>query len=458
MITQAIARYIERHHLLRKEGIHLVALSGGADSVALLLVLRELGYRLHAIHCNFHLRGKEADRDERFCIDLCQKLDIPLHLAHFDTLTYAQAHRVSIEMAARELRYRHFARLRKDIGALDICVAHHKDDQAETMLMNLVRGTGTRGLTGMAPRNGDIVRPMLAVNRREIEEYLREKGQDYVTDSSNLVDDVTRNKIRLKVMPLLRDINPAAIEHMARTAEYVADERDFAEEEAMKSLRQIGAEKGRIDLRLLLQKKGHNYLIFLYLSRYGFNSAQISEILSSIDSQGRSWSSGSHECTIDRGYLLVAPKRAATKPFRIPEPGRYHLTACWNFHVTDRTPDFKPSKDKRHATMDADKVRFPLTLRSTRPGDRFTPYGMRGNKLVSDYLTDRKRDIFQKRDQMVVTDADGHIIWLVGERVAQQCAVTDTTTRVLHVEWTNLMPPEQDGREKESARDENLMA
>lgn len=201
MITQSVAQYIGKHHLLDKQGIHLVALSGGADSVALLLVLRDLGYDLHATHCNFHLRGNESDRDEQFCVQICEKLGVPLHRAHFDTHVYAEAHHVSIEMAARELRYQYFRQLKDDIKAKDICVAHHRDDQAETVLMNLMRGAGVQGLTGMAPLNDDIARPLLCVSRQEIEAYLEEKGQDYVTDSTNLVADVNRNKIRLQVIP-----------------------------------------------------------------------------------------------------------------------------------------------------------------------------------------------------------------------------------------------------------------
>lgn len=156
--------YIKKHNLLNSNDLYLVALSGGADSVALLLLLDEMGCQLHAVHCNFHLRGEESDRDERFCEQLCQQKNIPFHRIHFDTMTYAETHQVSVEMAARELRYRYFEQLRKDIGAAGVCVAHHRDDTVETVILNLVRGTGLRGLTGIQPKNGNILRPLLGVS------------------------------------------------------------------------------------------------------------------------------------------------------------------------------------------------------------------------------------------------------------------------------------------------------
>ena len=173
--------YSQRHKLFHAKGLYLVALSGGADSVALLRVMKAMGITVHAMHCNFHLRGTESDRDEQFCKDLCERLGIELHLIHFDTKTYSTLHHVSIEMAARDLRYAYFNRLAKDLSACGICVAHHRDDCAETVLLNLLRGTGVHGLRGIMPRNGNILRPLLCVGRKDIEQYLTAISQDYVT-------------------------------------------------------------------------------------------------------------------------------------------------------------------------------------------------------------------------------------------------------------------------------------
>ena len=195
--------FIEEHGLLEHGDKVLVAISGGADSVALLVALRKLGYTCEAIHCNFHLRGEESNRDEQFTKELCDRLGVTLHTVHFDTKAYAHERGISIEMAAREQRYAAFEEHRTATGAKAIAVAHHRDDSAETMLLNLIRGTGIKGLRGIRPRNGYIVRPLLCVGRNDILDYLKWREEEYVTDSSNLTCDYTRNRIRLEVIPLM---------------------------------------------------------------------------------------------------------------------------------------------------------------------------------------------------------------------------------------------------------------
>jgi len=218
-----VKKFVDDNNLLDKSSLHIIALSGGADSTALLLALHQMGYKLEAAHCNFRLRGEESNRDEAFCSNLCSKLSIPLHRIHFDTREYANLHKISIEMAARNLRYHYFEQLRQDLNANDILVAHHKEDNVETVLINLVRGTGLHGLCGIQPRNGHIKRPLLGIHREEIEEFLKTKGQSYVTDSTNLIDDVTRNKIRLNILPLLKDINPSVIDNIDSTSNHITE-------------------------------------------------------------------------------------------------------------------------------------------------------------------------------------------------------------------------------------------
>ena len=191
-LLHRVRAFIWQQRLLSPDGRYLVAVSGGADSVCLLLMLLQRGYEVEAVHCNFKLRGDESQRDEVFVKDLCQRLDVKLHLTHFDTREYAAMRRISIEMAARQLRYAYFEQLRRDIDAADICVAHHQDDAVETFLMNLIRGTGIHGLTGIKPRNGHIVRPLLCLSRQDILLWLDEQHQTFVTDSSNMVADIVR--------------------------------------------------------------------------------------------------------------------------------------------------------------------------------------------------------------------------------------------------------------------------
>lgn len=238
-----VRHFAHHHQLFTPRGKYIIALSGGADSVSLLLVLKhlesELGISLEAAHCNFHLRGDESLRDEQFCQQLCRRLHVPLHLVHFDTHAYADLHHVSIEMAARDLRYAYFEQLRRDIHAADICVAHHRDDSVETLLLNLVRGTGLRGLRGIQPRNAHIIRPLLSHSRQQIEQYLDAIGESYVTDSTNLHNDVKRNKIRLNIIPLLRELNPSASQSIFETSLRVTEALKVFDEAIQRSIADV---------------------------------------------------------------------------------------------------------------------------------------------------------------------------------------------------------------------------
>lgn len=422
--------YIKKHKLLSLSDLYIVALSGGADSVALLLLLDEMGYKVHALHCNFHLRGEESDRDERFCEDLCLKKNIPFHRIHFDTLMYAETHKMSVEMAARELRYRYFEQLRKDIGAEGICVAHHQDDTVETVLLNLVRGTGLRGLTGIQPRNGAILRPLLCVTRAEIEAYLATKQQDYVTDSTNLETDFVRNKIRLQVVPLLRQLNPAVSENIVRTAEHLT--------EAQKVLDAVvDTYKGsnQLDLCALQQVGSAEYIVFEWLKQYGFNGSQVQQVISAETGSIFSSPTG-YEVLKDRGRLLVEPTIMAFTPIRIPEEGTYVLPDDRRLNVRRSNPFV--SKDSHEATLDARQVRFPLTVRRVEEGDWMIPYGMTGRKLLSDLMTDLKMSLFDRRRQLVVVDAQGAVVWAIGLRTDHRCRVTDATQEVIAIKINNV--------------------
>ena len=422
--------YIKKHKLLSLSELYIVALSGGADSVALLLLLDEMGYKVHALHCNFHLRGEESDRDERFCEDLCLKKNIPFHRIHFDTLMYAETHKMSVEMAARELRYRYFEQLRKDIGAEGICVAHHQDDTVETVLLNLVRGTGLRGLTGIQPRNGAILRPLLCVTRTEIEAYLATKQQDYVTDSTNLETDFVRNKIRLQVVPLLRQLNPAVSENIVRTAEHLT--------EAQKVLDTVvDTYKGsnQLDLCALHQVGSAEYIVFEWLKQYGFNGSQVQQVISAETGSIFSSPTG-YEVLKDRDRLLVEPTIMAFTPIRIPEEGTYVLPDDRRLNVRRSNPFV--SKDSHEATLDARQVRFPLTVRRVEEGDWMIPYGMTGRKLLSDLMTDLKMSLFDRRRQLVVVDAQGAVVWAIGLRTDHRCRVTDATQEVIAIKINNV--------------------
>lgn len=425
--SDRISDFIAKHQLLSYDGLHVVALSGGADSVALLRVLLDLGYRVEAAHCNFRLRGKESDRDEQFVKNLCQNLGVSLHLIHFETVEYANIHQVSIEMAARELRYGYFRQLREDIGAETVCVAHHRDDAVETLLMNLLRGAGIHGLTGIRPCNEYIVRPLLGVSRQEILEYLDSIGQDYVTDSSNLQPDVLRNKLRLQLIPLLEQLSPGASDNIARSAYYLS-EAEKVYNSALSPLR------ATLPISALKASPSPLCLLHESLSPYGFNRSQIDQILNGLDGgSGREFSSATHTLVIDRDQLIVELISPPMKPLVIPEPGTYRIDETAKIRIEEVGVEAGISRHPTMATLDAATVRFPLTLRTVEPGDIFQPFGMEGKKLVSDYLTDIKLNLLAKRRQRVLVDSTGTILWLVGLRTDHRFRVTSATRRILSV-------------------------
>ena len=461
---QTVKRYADKHSLFLADGTYLVALSGGADSVALLHTLCALGIKTEAAHCNFHLRGEESERDEQFCKELCQQLNIPLHIAHFDTTSYAQLHHVSIEMAARTLRYSYFNNLCNDLSANGICVAHHQDDSAETLLLNLLRGTGIHGLRGIMPRNGNILRPLLCVGREDIEHYLQTLHQTFVTDSTNLIDDVKRNKIRLNVIPLLQTINPSARKAIAQTAQYVAEACTFFDAAMEQAIQAITSSDGQtiqrgetsrshfmIDICALLKQPSPEYVLFMTLKDNGFTPTQVQEIYSAISKptikeketttlqSGRLWDSGTHELLIDRGQLLIEPKTTSSFKTKIfPEEGTYVIDEYGTrLRISKKKNDehFVLNKKANYACLDAQKVSWPLQLRIAQNADRFVPFGMRHSKLVSDFLTDKKKSIFEKRRQLVLTmaSASDTILWVVNERIDDRFSLSADTTDVLEI-------------------------
>lgn len=433
-----------QHKLLQKDGKHLVALSGGADSVALLRVLIYLYDDVEACHCNFHLRGEESDRDEAFCNELCQHLNIPLHRIHFDTKEYASLHKMSIEMAARELRYQYFEQLRKDINANEICVAHHRDDQVETVLINLIRGTGIKGLTGISPRRGNIIRPLLCVSKEDILEFLSSISQSYITDSSNLIDDVVRNKLRLNILPMLKEINPAIYENIASTSNYLAEANKLLNQYTTQLLAPLSETKPiqKIDKAWLLKQASPEYLLHTIISPLGFSGKKINSILANIEHVGKTWESETHIILVDRDKLFIQAKKSISefKPFKIPEVGNYCIQRAKKIKVSQYSysPQIVPSKERGRITLDASLVHFPLTLRRYANGERFQPFGMKNTKLVSDYLTDRKKTLFEKQQQLVLTDANDNILWLVNERISDNVKINKATTEVLEIAITSL--------------------
>jgi len=418
-----IQHFIEENNLFAIKDKVLVALSGGADSVALLRVIISLGYTCECAHCNFHLRGEESNRDEEFVRSLCKELHIPLHIKHFETDSYAKEKHISIEMAARELRYAWFEELRKGIGASVIAVAHHRDDSVETFLLNLIRGTGINGLKGIQAKNGFIARPLLEISREDILNYLDYLKQDYVTDSTNLQDEYMRNKIRLNLLPIMKDMNPSIMESIQDTAQKLADVANIYNKNRKEILRisiQQNNKEYILPIQTILNDLAPLTLLHEWLGKYKFNSSQIKDIYQCLkqEQSGKRFISNGWELLRDRELLILRQKEETENAPKI------------SIETVETDNGFALKKDKHIACLDADKVVLPLEVRKWKKGDKFIPYGMKGQKKVSDYLTDKKFSLFQKEKQYVAC-SEGKIIWLVGERSDDRFKITEKTKRAL---------------------------
>lgn len=440
-----VQEFIHKQDLLADNAKVLVTLSGGADSVALLRVLLHLGYTCHAVHCNFHLRGEESNRDEQFVTALCHTLDVECEVVHFDTLAYATEHKISVEMAARELRYEAFERLRQAYGYDAIAVAHHQDDAVETLLLNLIRGAGINGLTGMKVKNGPIVRPLLCLTRDEVIGYLDHLGQTYVTDSTNLTDMYARNKVRLQLLPLMEQINPAAKSNIMQAALHLSDAATLYNKVIAEENARIVTECDdgiNIGIAPLLATDAPGAHLFEILHPYGFNSPQVADISRSLSSEaGRVFYAGDYTLLRDRTHLQV---RSKTHPvadeeasYMLPENGILELPNGTRLSVYRMEPDATWQVPRRSDVLclDASHINEALTLRHPRQGDRFAPFGMRGSKLLSDFYTDLKLPHTEKAKQWVLCHGED-IVWAVGLRSSERYRLKETPERVICVELT----------------------
>lgn len=413
-MRHVVESYIKRHNLLRDGQPVLVALSGGADSVCLLRILQQR-FRPTALHCNFHLRGEESDRDEAFVRALCEKLGVTLHVRHFQTREYALQHQVSIEMAARNLRYDWFHQMCQQ-HAMPIAVGHHRGDQAETLLLNLLRGTGLRGLAGMPPRNGDLIRPLLCVSRWQILDFLTSIGQDYVTDSTNLLRDATRNAVRLDLLPMLEKFNPQVEETLARTCDYARDTLYIYKQRIDELFVQHGVTDECFRLHALREVPELPVMLHEWLHGKGFNRAQESEILCAGADRSKKWLSPTHVLHLSTAGLQLVSRQKCEPTFEL-------------IQETAQTVE----RDNPHAAFfDADELCEPLTLRRVREADRMVPFGMSQSKLVSHIMRDKHLTPAQREQQMAVCHG-GEILWLVNLKASNLHRVTQQTQRILRL-------------------------
>lgn len=435
-MQQKVENYIQKHKLLTLHEPLIIGVSGGADSMALLHILMSLGYNCIVAHCNFHLRTTESDTDELFVRNYALSHKLEFHSIDFDTIRYSEDNKISIEMAARDLRYNWFNELMQKHKAQAIAVAHHADDNIETMLMNLVRGTGFRGLTGIQPRNENVIRPLLCLSRMEIEYYLTQYNLEHIEDSSNASSVYKRNKFRNEVLPLLTEINPSIRQTLYDSLERFKGSYSIYQQAIANIEKEIVHKKENtisIDIEKLKKQIDISTILYELLQSYGFSAATIKLIENQLNAEpGRLFYSDSHRLLKDRNQLIITAKELNFKEVyfisefdtEISQPIHLNISTC------KVTADFSVSKLKNRVHIDASMLEFPLILRRWQEGDVFIPYGMNQRKKVSDFFIDNKLSLFEKENTWILVSGND-IVWIVGQRVDNRYAVTSQTINVL---------------------------
>lgn len=419
--------YIETRSLVSQQDVVVLGVSGGRDSMVMLDLCVKAGLRIAVAHCNFSLRGAESDADQAFVEKRAAEYGVPLHVVRFDTQEEASRCGESIQMAARRLRYDWFEELCLEYGYSKIAIAHHADDSIETVFINMVRGTGLRGMTGISSQNGRIIRPLLFAHRDDITRYTADAGITYRDDSSNDSIKYLRNRLRHEILPLLNSSSNSFTDTMSCNIERMEQAQRFVDTQVARIKSEV-MEQGRLDLLKLRAVGDMKFLLFEILYPYGFPSEMIESIREAIERghSGKRFFTSWHTLLLDRDALLLSERRAThfEQCELAADDPRVEWLTIYDFD-TLHTPS-------NVALLSADELNFPLQLRRWRDGDWFIPLGMRGQKKVSDFLIDAKVSLTDKETQGVLM-SNGQIIWLVGRRIDERYKVRESTKKVVRI-------------------------
>ncbi|RDC57443.1 tRNA lysidine(34) synthetase TilS [Pedobacter chinensis] len=433
--------FIEQHQLFANDNKILLAVSGGKDSVLMLHLFKAIGVNIGVAHCNFNLRADEAQRDENFVKMLAASLDLPFYITHFDTKKYAAEHKISTQMAARDLRYNWFEEIRDKEGYDFIALAQHQNDMVETVLINLTRGTGIGGLHGILPKREKLIRPLLFLNREQINELIEENNFGFVEDSSNQSTNYTRNKIRLKVIPHLQEINPNLEKTFAANIARFADVEEFLNLQVQKLHDKIINRKTDgiyIPLSEIAKLKPQKLLLFELLKPFGFTENIVDEILNNLKAMsGTQFFSSNHQAIINRNDLVIVEKNVVGVKNQFIHPSTTCIFLGKDEINLSFSNDIKFETDPNKAFVNADKLIFPLILRYWQNGDKFIPLGMRQPKKVSDFFIDEKVPLHLKHTTPILINGNGHIVWIAGMRQDNRYKLTTATKKVAIFELKN---------------------
>ena len=433
--------FIKQHALFLSEERVLLAVSAGRDSVLMAHLFKAAGYPFGIAHCNFNLRAEESELDEQFTEELADELEVPFYTSRFDTMEYASANHISVQMAARDLRYEWLEKIRKEFDFQYIAVAHHQNDVIETMLLNLTRGTGISGLHGIFPKKGKIIRPLLFLSRDEIDELVQNSGYIYREDRSNLSVKYSRNKLRLEVIPVLKELNPA----LEQTFE--ANSKRFAELEILLDLRvqeirerlfiKLADDEFEISIAELKKLIPLNTLLYGLFHPYGFTETVLNDLVHAWDrNPGKVFCSAGYQLLLDRGRIILSRINADKAEDIFLESGT--ALCIWNKQKFSSKivpiSQFELSRDENIAQLDYDLLGFPLKLRTWKKGDHFQPLGLKQKKKLSDFFVDRKIRLNHKKDIGILENNNGDILWVAGLRVDERYKISPNTKKVFILE------------------------
>jgi tRNA(Ile)-lysidine synthase len=440
---QQFLDYINNNALFTAQDKILLAVSGGKDSALMVQLFKLAGFQFSIAHCNFNLREDESQRDEAFVKLLAHSLEVPFYVAHFETKDYAEENQLSIQMAARKLRYDWFEKIRSSNGYQVVALAHHQNDSIETLLLNLTRGTGISGMHGILPKRDHLIRPLLFLTRQQIDLLIEENDIDFVTDGSNESTKYARNKIRLNVIPHLLEINPNLTHTFEQNiARFAATEEvlKMVVEQHRKQLFSVEDGIVKIPIEGVINLKPQKLLLFELLKPFNFNQHLVDEILQSLHkASGTSFYSATHRATIDRSHLLLSEiaQPTAENHFFIHPTDEFVIVGTHKislFYTDSNLVEANANK----AFIDLSKLIFPLIVRFKQDGDRFMPLGMRHGKKLSDFFIDQKIPVPQKEKVPLLINGNGEIIWVVGLRQDNRYKVNVTTKKVAIFELSNL--------------------
>lgn len=433
-MQNAFAKHITSKKLFTAGNKLLLAISGGIDSVVLAHLLKDFGADFCLAHCNFKLRGADSDADEQFCKDLARKLGVEIYTTHFDVKSYCTTHAISVQMAARDLRYKWFDVLLSSYRLDYVLTAHHANDSIETLFINLLRGTGINGLKGITEKGERLIRPLLPFTKNDLEKYAAEHKIDYRADKSNREEKYERNFLRLTIIPALKKVNPGLEHTILNNIRNFKEEAEIVTDFLKEKAKAICTKKGNyylLNKSLLKKEKQIRSVLHYLLDPFEFNATQIDDILNNINSNGlvgKVFQSPGHELTIDREYILVKSiteehfsRLSITSLDDLKKNGLLGFTKINTFSLPQQN----------EIILDADRLVFPLSIRVSVRGDKFRPFGMRGFKLLSDFFKDEKLNKFEKDNCKLLVNGNGDIIWVMGYRSDERYRVNATEKNLI---------------------------